>query len=190
MSSFLPNDSAFKALVAEERMMPLGPGTPNRAARSALERLDPDSAFAPAEVVDRSMAQACLAGIWLYHDFLEQSHRISQSIATPTGSYWHAILHRREPDSWNSKYWFERVGRHPVFPNLCASARAFVQGDQDLPETRFLREQQRWDPFAFVDLCERCRLGAVPADLLCRRIQLHEWNLLFEYCYQHATAAH
>lgn len=188
MSIVFASHAAFAPLLTEERLMSLGPGTPNAAVRAALARLDASTAFAPSEVTDRAMAEACLAGIWLYHDFLEQSHRISQTIATPTGSYWHGILHRREPDSWNSKYWFERVGCHPVFADLCAAARTLAMGDDARPETRFLREQQQWDPFAFIDLCEHCRLGTVPGELLCRKIQLREWQLLFAYCYRHATA--
>lgn len=190
MSKILEAGSALATLVNDERLMSLGPGTPNLAVQPALERLDPATAFAPHEVSDRMMAAACLAGVWLYHDFLDQSHRISQAIGTPTGSYWHAILHRREPDSWNSKYWFERLGQHPVFPELCAAARALARSELEWPEIRFLSEQRHWDPFGFVDLCENCRRGSVAADLLCRKIQLVEWQLLFQYGYQQATAGH
>jgi hypothetical protein len=69
---------------------PLGPGRPDPALRPKLEALD-DSAFAPHAVRDRDMVRACLAGLWLYHDFLDESHKISQEIDTPTGSYWHVL---------------------------------------------------------------------------------------------------
>lgn len=181
-------DSAFGPLLAEERLLSLGPGTPHDAVRPLLDRLDLGTAFPSATLRDRNMADACLAGIWLYHDFLDESHRISQSIATATGSYWHAILHRREPDSWNSKYWFRRVGDHAVFPELCDTARRLVEETDDVPETRFLRGQRRWDAFAFVDLCEACRLGRASAEMLCRKVQLAEWRLLFAFCHHHAVA--
>ncbi|MGB1126733.1 MAG: hypothetical protein ACPG4Q_16145, partial [Phycisphaeraceae bacterium] len=41
---------------------------------------------------------AIKAGLWLYVDELDRSHEYSQSIHTPTGSFWHAIMHRREGD--------------------------------------------------------------------------------------------
>ena len=186
MPTTLPPDSPFAPLLAEERLMSLGPGSPNLTVRTLLNSLDPATAFAPHTVKDRAMAEACLAGIWLYHDYLEESHRISQAISTPTGSYWHGILHRREPDSWNSKYWFNRVGRHPVFPELCQVARELASEQGPPAETRFLREQNQWDPDAFIDLCETTRSGKIPTEMLCRKIQLGEWQLLFDYCYRRA----
>src|SRR5438874_740571 len=79
-------------------------------------------AFPPSAVRDQDMAAACLAGLWLYHDFLDEAHRISQELDTTTGSYWHGLVHRREPDFSNAKYWFRRVGDHAIFPALQAAA--------------------------------------------------------------------
>lgn len=183
----IPSDDArLAALFSEERLMALGPGRPNPEARRLLEQLDLATAFGSKPIADRSMAQCCLAGIWLYHDFLDESHRISQDIATPSGSYWHGILHRREPDSWNSKYWFDRVGKHPIFPKLRQMARDQALAEDERPEARFLIEQKQWDPGAFIDLCEASRLGRAPTEMLCRKIQLREWQLLFDYCFRRA----
>src|SRR5436309_14158300 len=105
-----------------DTLPPLGPGTPNETAGARLQALRVETAFAPQPVRDRDMAASCLAGLWLWHNYLDESHKISQEIDTPTGSYWHGLLHRREPDFANSKYWFRRVGRHPVFGPLCEAA--------------------------------------------------------------------
>ena len=48
--------------------------------------------FEPHDVRDAAAAAACRAGLWLYHDFLDESHTISQEIETPEGSYWHALF--------------------------------------------------------------------------------------------------
>ena len=66
---------------------------------------------------------ACIAGLWLLWDYLDESHHVSQSLETPEGSYWHGIMHWREPDYGNSKYWFRRVGQHAIFPQLAVQAR-------------------------------------------------------------------
>jgi hypothetical protein len=173
-------------LLAEERLNPLDAGTPNEAARPALAALTVRDAFAPQTVRDEDMARACLAGLWLYHDFLDESHRISQEIETPTGSYWHGLMHRREGDFGNSKYWFRRVGERPVFETL-RQAAAELAGSQPEPAARFLATQARWDPFAFVDLCEAAVSGRSGCAELCRRIQQVEWRLLFDYCYHQAV---
>ena len=60
-------------------------------ARAVLNRLTPEGVLAR-PVVSRQDASALLAGLWLWHDFLDESHAISQNLPTPTGSLWHALL--------------------------------------------------------------------------------------------------
>src|SRR5262245_30984412 len=84
-------------------LAPLGPGTPDRAMGGRLLVLD------ALGTADEDMASACQAGLWLAFDFLFESHAISQELHTPEGSFWHAIMHSREPDASNSKYWWRRV---------------------------------------------------------------------------------
>jgi hypothetical protein len=55
-----------------------------------------------------------LAALWLLEGDLEQSHRFSQRWETLNGSYWHAIMHRREGDYSNAKYWYRRTSKSPV----------------------------------------------------------------------------
>lgn len=180
----------FGPLVADERLCTLGPGTPNRLSRPRLDAMTVESAFAGRTVHDRSMALACCAGVWLYHDYLDESHRISQTIDTPTGSYWHGLMHRREPDYSNSKYWFRRVGVHPVFAELAAAAAGLAATHPPSPAAAFLKHAASWEPFAFIDLCEACVEGRAPDELLCRRIQQREWELLFDFCYRKAVGDH
>ncbi|MCE9529585.1 MAG: hypothetical protein K8T89_00360 [Planctomycetes bacterium] len=155
------------SLVSGERLAVLGPGLPNRSVEWMLAELTPEESCFPG-LRDRDMALACIAGLWLYHDFLDESHKISQDLSTPTGSYWHALMHRREPDAPNSKYWFRQVGHHPVF-DLLTKERG-----------------QPWDPYAFVDRCEAARDSKTEEEKKCRRLQLREWQILFEWCWTNA----
>ena len=129
---------------------------------------------------------ALQAGLWQLHDFLEESHQCSQGIegrgVHRAGDYWHAIMHRREPDYSNSKYWFRRVGRHPVFPSLCDRAAEILEL---VPSARSREWVERlcgsgsWDPFAFVDLCAECAADeSGDLALAARRIQFAEMLLL------------
>ncbi|HEV3261495.1 MAG TPA: hypothetical protein VG013_31885 [Gemmataceae bacterium] len=177
--------AAVADLLGEPRLAPLGPGTPNLGARPRLEALTVETAFAPQTLIDHDMGAACLAGLWLYHDFLDESHRLSQDIDTPEGSYWHGLMHRREPDYTNAKYWFRRVGAHPVFPTVHAAAGELAAAEP-APVAGFLAGRAAWDPFAFIDLCEASLGGRVPCVMLCRRIQQREWEVLFDHCYRRA----
>lgn len=176
---------AIKDLLLPPRLNPLDGGVPNEAARARLEALRPETVCAPRPVRDRSMASCCLAGLWLYHNFLDESHHLSQNIETPTGSYWHGLMHRREPDFANAAYWFRQVGPHPIFEPLHRAAfqAAATASDRD---ARIVVEQPAWDPFGFVELCERVVKGQSACAALCRQIQQREWELLFAYSYRGA----
>jgi hypothetical protein len=176
----------IRDLLAAQKLMPLDAGSPDRAIRPKLEALGAESAFAPHPLRDRDMAMACLAGLWLYHDFLDESHEISQSIHSPSGSYWHGILHRREPDFPNAKYWFQRVGEHPIFEPLRQAAAELAGAGAVHASAMFLTRQAAWDPFAFVDLCEACLDRSSPCGELCQKVQQKEWELLFDHCYRQA----
>ena len=172
-------------LLDPQRLPELGPGRPDSETRRLVDAVTPDKAFAHASLVDREMARACLAGLWLHHDQLDRSHAVSQTIHSATGSYWHGIMHRREGDYPNAKYWFRRTGEHPVFPDLARSAARLAAGSGSDAER--LTEGDRWDPYAFVDLCQACVSGRSDWEALCRRIQRLEWDLLFDFCYRRAT---
>lgn len=157
------------------RTLPLG--EPLAQAREPLLKLSAETLgeSPPASYPD---AQGLLAGLWLLYDFMPESHAISQDLHTAEGSYWHAILHRREPDASNARYWFGRVGDHALFAELNRDAReiAALHPQADL---KGLADQKAWDPDEFVARCTRPSQGATLDALLA--LQQREWALLFDY---------
>lgn len=172
-----PYPPAITELLAIDHPVSLDAGSPNRAAGDRLRTLDARSLFAPLPVRDADRARACLSGLWLRFDFLDESHRISQELHDAEGSFWHAIMHRREGDFGNSKYWWRRVGSHAVFGPLGEEGKRLG-----------LFASATWDPNAFVDRVEEhVTRGRGDAEVL-RALQDREWHLLFEYCLKRAVA--
>jgi hypothetical protein len=136
----------------------------DEAARSQLASAQPSRLFPSARD-----PQAALAGLYLYFSCLKEAHEIAQNLDNHEGSFWHAILHRMEGDIGNSRYWFHRVPSHPVYPLLQREAEALGYSTSG-----------RWDPSSFAGFCESAP-GTKNEDLA-KRVQLAEWQLLFDYC--------
>jgi hypothetical protein len=142
-----------------ERLMPLAGGTCSSAeARSRLK-----ASRLPPEV---------LAGLYLYFSCRDEAHGVVQNLHTPEGSYWHALVHRQEPDAGNSAYWFGQVGKHPIFAELRVQA---AEIGVELGHT--------WTPLAFIDYCEAARTHpGSPEERKALEVQRAEWQLLFDWC--------
>ena len=63
----------LRQLLADDRLNELGPGQPNLAVQPVLKTLTAAKLLAPHKIHDRVAAEACLAGLWLYHDFLDDA---------------------------------------------------------------------------------------------------------------------
>lgn len=171
-------------VLTTERTMSLGAGSPDELVLSLLNRVSLESLFAPYTVSDVNAAMACLSGLHLYFDGLAGSHKISQDLPTPEGSFWHGVMHRREGDYSNAKYWFRRVVTHPIYPEV---GQAVAATAKDEPNVLAWLITGKWDPFGFIDLVEECVKGKSDLSGLCIKIQHAEWHCLFDFCVRAAT---
>src|SRR3954447_17397484 len=87
------HDIAYRMLVVKE----VNPPAAAEAVATMGKIVSPRELLA-APVRSDADADCVLAGLLLWHDCLDRSHEISQSISSESGSYWHAIMHRREGD--------------------------------------------------------------------------------------------
>jgi len=165
----------FSGLIDPGKLNDLGTGTGVQNIPEIVRSDDPADFFGHTRIVDSQAARACLAGFALHYDLLEESHRISQSVATASGSFWHGIMHRREGDYGNSKYWFRQAGKHPVF--------SLLPTETEKIDEQNLLNHTVWDPFKFIDLCASAVGSGDRTETFCKKVQRVEWQILFDFCY-------
>ena len=187
---------AVRGPVESSRLPEPGPGRPTvelSALRAAIQQ-------ALAEVQAGEMQRKCLeAGLLLLWDFLDESHAISQTMegkGTPrTADYWHAIMHRREPDLGNAAYWFRRLGNHPAFESMGSRLPDWLR-DTSSPAEEHSRaldsvlESGTFAPLAMIELCRAAQKApsTAAADSY-RRIQYLELLNLLLHPYSRTSGA-
>ena len=139
--------SACHDLIDAPDLAPLGPGP--RASVTAIGDLNQqvDDVFNRHGSPRKAGLVRSLLLLW--HDHLEPSHVISQGEHNPDGSLVHAIMHRREPDYSNAKYWWRSTGDHSCFPAIVEKVEPLVTVDPDLAS--LIVPGGTWDPYGFTD---------------------------------------
>lgn len=139
--------SACRKLISASGLAPLGPGP--RSNEPALSELNGQIDALFDQHGRPRKAELIRSLILLWHDHLDSSHDISQDEHNPDGSLVHAIMHRREPDYSNAKYWWRSTGDHPCFSAIAAQAESLVSDDAELAAQ--ILSDGNWDPYAFTD---------------------------------------
>lgn len=147
--------------------------TCNREDAAEIQGSSPSKLFPGARA-----AEAAVSGLLLLAGCWNESHEVSQDIASQEGSYWHALAHRIEPDSANAGYWFRQVGEHPIFGELHSQASEILKRHGAGWEL-----EQAWAPLLFIEWCEEAR-RASGSELASAALEIQraEWDLLFDWC--------
>ena len=178
----MPDNHEFTRLLATPAPADLGPGPrPGVRAEAELNR-ELDGLLARGNL-ERERAKLIRALVLLWHDHLDASHTLSQSVDNSDGAFVHGIMHRREPDYGNAAYWFRRVGAHGTFSELAERAGGLLDSQSGIELRQSLIRGGAWNPFAFIDECERAsRQNASPdrRDLL-RKVQQTESETLLDW---------
>lgn len=181
-----------------EARRPLPPLVPqndwNSDLTDRIQGVSVDELFDGQTVKNELFGASVKSGLLLWNDALDVSHKISQKIDSQTGSYWHGIMHRREPDYSNAKYWFRRAGAHAIFPALRERVLALLderscQSPELADYTAAIQQKTDWDAFQFVDWCQdAARASDENVVEFLKAAQVEEIKLLLDYSYQCAIA--
>ena len=120
------------------------------------------------------------AGLVYACDALTESHMIVQAIPGDEASYWHGMIHRREGDFENARYWFRRTGTLGVFDDIHRAASAV---------SSVVAAQPNWDPYLFTGLCEQEKYGDHDLRDTCVKLQAVEFRGMLENAWRKSFKA-
>jgi hypothetical protein len=140
-----------------------------------------DAAIAGNRTIAVPAAFALVRGGLLYAvDALDAAHRYFQEAPSDLGSYWHGMMHRREGDFDNARYWFRRAGTLGCSGTLHRAASE-VSADA--------ARQPGWDPYFLTGQCEQARFGANELVPELVKLQQIEFETLFDYSWRQSGLA-
>ncbi len=138
-----------------------------------------------AEALDRTalspLRREQVLGLALaWHDHWDAAHAVAQAHeGDPDCDLLHAVLHRREGDRDNTRYWLRRLGHHPAWDHLPPVAAA--EGLSELTD-----RGGRWRAEAFAERCLAAKPAQVPALV---RLQAAELLALLDHLALHPAVA-
>ena len=115
------------------------------------------------------------AGLFYYHNALDDAHKQAQVDEGDLAAYWHGMIHRREGDFENARYWMRRAGEQPVFQEMQHRASDAAP---------HMGRQSNWDPYLFIHLCEQYKYGEHEYRKEIGHLQKVEFAVMFDYVWR------
>ena len=144
-----------------------------------LREADDAAIFGARPLPTNAPAALVRAGLFYYHNALDDSHKEAQKLEGDTAAYWHGMVHRREGDFDNARYWMRRAGEQPVFQEMQGRASDAAP---------HMGRQSNWDPFLFITLCEQYKYGEADYKKEIAHLQRVEFDVMFDYVWRQCVS--
>ena len=170
------SDFVDRVFLQEEMLKKLIPTEPlNYEIVRRIQSAD-EAAISGGKTIGNKEVFALVRGALLYSvDAIHEAHTLFQDAKGDLGSYWHGMMHRREGDFDNARYWFRRTGVLPVFSEMHRAASE---------TSALMARQSNWDPYLFTGECEQARFGETESLNQLSTLQKIEFEVLFDYCWR------
>ena len=145
-----------------------------------IREVDDARIFGPQTLAPDAPVALVRVGLFYYHNALDDSHKQAAKSAGDIAAYWHGMVHRREGDFENARYWMRRAGEQPVFQEMQARAS---------DGSPHMSRQPNWDPFLFIHLCEQYKYGETEYKKELGHLQRVELAAIFDYVWRRCVAA-
>lgn len=146
LDGLLVQFDALQSLVVRNR--------PDKASAHArvLLCLNPPQVGLPKHAAQQPDWNLILGGLLYAADLLDEAHSVFQEAKSREGSYWHGMMHRREGDFPNARYWVLRAGPVEGVARLAGfSPAAFVSeceesvGQGECPPRLLETQRLEWE---------------------------------------------
>lgn len=172
------SDFVDRVFLQEKLLEKLVPGDPQDYALVRRIQAAEDKLIAGDRPIKNAEMFALVRGGLLYAaDAIHEAHTIFQEAKGDLGAYWHGMMHRREGDFDNARYWFRRAGVLPIFAAMHRAASE---------TSAVMARQSNWDPYLLTGECEQARHGETESLKELAELQRVEFEALFDYCWRKA----
>jgi hypothetical protein len=168
----LRSDNLLKVLTPSESLIWSLP--------SEISKADDATLLGGKSISDTAMVKLVRGGLLYAVDAIDAAHRFFQDESSDLGSYWHGMVHRREGDFDNARYWFRRAGRLAFFSELHS---------ESCSHSATMARQDQWDTYLLTGLCERVKFGEAESTAECVALQRAEFHAVFDYTWRKAVGA-
>ena len=172
------SDFIDRIFLQEDMLEKLTPSEPLSTALLLRIRAADDAALSGGKTVGHAGNFALVRGGLFYAiDALDEAHAFFQDAKGDLGAYWHGMMHRREGDFDNARYWYRRAGVLPCFAALHRAASEFSAD---------MARQANWDPYLLTGECEQARFGAEELVGEMQKLQRAEFDAIFDLWWRRA----